>query len=141
MAYIGANEVKAIREGLKARFPNLKFGCRKGSGSLSVEVTVKQGDVDFIGSYNSTLSSRPAANSPTGPRPITNGHMDINEYWYQDHFDTKTAEIIGDMIKIIKTAPDRKWYDRSDIQSDYFDTAYYIHLSVGAWDKPYALVK
>ena len=141
MAYIGATEVKAIREALKARFPNLKFGCRKGSGSLSVDVNIKQGDIDFIGDYNATLASRPAANSPTGPRPITNGHMDINQYWYEDHFGTEVSKMISDILKIIKTAPDRKWYDNSDVQTDYFDTAYYIHLSVGSWDRPYSLVK
>ena len=49
MAYIGADDVKRIREALKARFPKFKFGCRKGSGSLSVDVTIKAGPTDFDG--------------------------------------------------------------------------------------------
>ena len=29
------------------------------------------------------------------------------------------------------------YYDKSDAMTDYFDTAYYFHLNVGQWDKPY----
>jgi len=29
------------------------------------------------------------------------------------------------------------WYDNSDAQTDYFDTAYYVDVNVGKWDKPY----
>ena len=31
------------------------------------------------------------------------------------------------------------YYDRSDIQTDYFDVAYYISIHIGKWDKPYIL--
>lgn len=138
MAYIGAAEVKAIREGLKARFPNFKFGCRKGSGSLSVEVTVKQGPVDFIGNYNETVSTRPGGFRGGS---AAERHLQINQFWFQEHFTGDAQTTIAEILRIIKTAPNRKWYDRSDVQSDYFDTAYYIHLSVGEWNQPYALVK
>jgi len=29
------------------------------------------------------------------------------------------------------------YYDHSDAQTDYFNTAYYYHIHVGKWDKPY----
>ena len=47
MAYITAQDVQAIRNELKAAFPKWKFSCRKGSGSLSVDVTIQRGTVDF----------------------------------------------------------------------------------------------
>lgn len=138
MAYIGADEVKAIRDALKARFPKLKFGCRKGSGSLSVDVTIKQGNIDFFESYNRTVAERPGGFR--GGQPAEK-HLQVNQYWFQEHFDNEAKDTIDEILKIVKTAPSRKWYDNSDIQSDYFDTAFYIHLSIGEWDKPYALVK
>jgi hypothetical protein len=138
MAYISAQEVQAIRNGLKARFPEFKFGCRKGSGSLSVDVTIKQGPIDFIKSYNDTVAQRPGGHRTGEP---AKDYLQINQYWYQEHFDAKAAEMIGEVIRIIKTAPDRKWYDNSDIQSDYFETAFYIHIQVGDWNQPYRLVK
>ena len=35
MAYISKEDVKAIREELKATFPKFKFGVRKSTGSMS----------------------------------------------------------------------------------------------------------
>ncbi len=117
MAYISATEVKAIRNTLKAKFPKFKWGVRKGSGSLSVDVTIKSGPTDF---------------------GMT--HSQINQY-YLSHYG-KHAKFFEKVIGIIKTAPStveggRAWFDDSDAQIDYFSTAYYIHLSVGSWNKPY----
>jgi hypothetical protein len=138
MAYINAKEVAAIRTGLKARFPQFKFGARKSSGSLGVDVTIKQGPIDFIGNYNKTVSQRPG--DFRGGQPAKD-HLQINQYWFHEHFSDEAKAVIEGVIEVIKTAPDRGWYDRSDAQTDYFDTAFYIHLQVGAWDTPYALVK
>lgn len=135
MAYINAEEVKAIREALKARFPKYKFSARKGSGSLSVDVTIKQGPVDFIEDY--LKDATPGSNADYIRK---SGNIQVNQYWYEDHFGAEAAEVIGEVIKIIKTAPARGWYDRSDIQTDYFDTAFYIHLNIGEWNKPYQVV-
>jgi hypothetical protein len=138
MAYISATEVKAIREQLKTRFPEFKFGARKGAGSLSVDVTIKQGPVDFIGNYNETIDSRPGGLRGGSP---ADRYLQVNQFWFQDHFTGRAQAVIAEVLRIIKTAPDRKWYDNSDAMTDYFDTAFYIHLSIGEWNKPYALVK
>jgi hypothetical protein len=33
-----------------------------------------------------------------------------------------------------------EWYDNSDSMTDYFDTAYYLRINVGQFDRPYVLV-
>lgn len=126
MAYITAQEVAAIREGLKARFPNFKFGVRKGSGSLSVDVTIKQGPIDFFADRRD---------------PDNRGHLQVNPYWLHDHWEGEARKMLEGVVEVVKTAPSRKWYDNSDAMTDYFDTAYYFHINVGEWNKPYALVK
>jgi hypothetical protein len=138
MAYINANEVKAIRDELKAQFPKFKFGVRKGSGSLSVDVTIKSGPVDFIENYNEVTGNKEGR--------LAEGYLQINQYWFQDHFDGEAKNMIEQVLRIIKIAPStipggRRWFDDSDAMTDYFHTAYYIHLQVGNWDQPYALTK
>jgi hypothetical protein len=32
------------------------------------------------------------------------------------------------------------WYDNSDAMIDYFDTAYYVDINVGQWNKEYQVV-
>ena len=128
MAYIGANEVKAIRDELKAQFPKFKFGVRKGSGSLSVDVTVKSGPADFGDIFEQT----------------SRGYAQINHYHLGNYGEHKS--FFEQIIRIIKIAPStipggRRWFDESDAQTDYFHTAYYMHLQIGAWDKSYIQTK
>ena len=50
----------------------------------------------------------------------------------------------NDIKDICHTAPakaegGRAYYDNSDAMIDYFDTAFYVHINVGKWNKPYVL--
>ena len=127
MAYISAQDVKAIRDELKATFPKFKFGVRKGYSGSSVDVTIKQGPVDFADVFKAERSA----------------YAQINEYHL--HFYGKHEAFFEQVINIIKTAPanagGRAWFDKSDAQTDYFSIAYYIHLNVGDWNAPYACTK
>ena len=64
----------------------------------------------------------------------TTGYEQVNPYWYQDHYSGKAKELI---TKIVKAMYSSDYYDRSDAQTDYFDTAYYAHVNVGSWNKPF----
>ena len=124
MAYISAEDVKAIRNELKQAFPNWKFSVRKGSGSLSVDVTILQGDARFE----------------------DNTYIQVNQYWIKDHWkDEYDCKVLTQINEIMHNAPGRaggkKFYDNSDAMVDYFDTAFYTHLSISAWNKNYALLK
>ena len=125
MAFINAEDVKAIRDELKTTFPKFKFGVRKQHHS-SVDVTIKSGPTDFSDCFR----------GDEGYAPINQYHT----HMYGDHqtfFDT--------VHKIIKTAPikgegyhkNKGWYDNSNSQIDYFETAYYISMNVGSWNTPY----
>lgn len=140
MAYISAEDVKAIRTELKQAFPKWKFGVRKGSGSLSVDVTILQGDVDFIEVYCAKgVDAREAEYARK------NRALQVNQYWINDHWghDMKACEVLTKINDIMHNAPGRaggkKFFDHSDAMTDYFHTAFYTHLNIGAWDKPYAV--
>ncbi len=127
MAYISAQDVAAIRKELKAAFPGWKFAVRKGSGSLSVDVVILQGTVDF--SEN-----------------LDHGYCQVNQYWIDSHWTNLEARAALNKINdIMHNAPGRAggkvFFDNSDAQTDYFHTAFYTHLSIGDWRKNYALVK
>mgnify|MGYP005676043177 FL=1 len=125
MAYIGKEDVKAIREELKATFPKFKFGVRKRDWN-QVTVTVKEGPTDFSSCFRGD-----------------DGYAQINQY--HTHMYGEHQAFFDAIHKIIKTAPikgegywkGKGWYDKSDAMTDYFDTAYYISMNVGEWNKPY----
>ena len=142
MAYISAQDVKAIRNELKVAFPKWKFGVRKGSGSLSVDVTVLEGDVDFIEVYCAKDTTADQAQWVRKDRTVQ-----INQYWINDHWAHNEAarDALNKINEIMHNAPGRAggkvFFDESDAMTDYFHTAFYTHLSVGAWNKPYVYSK
>jgi Large polyvalent protein associated domain 29 len=126
MAYINAIEVKAIRNELKKEFPNLKFSVTKGYSGLSVDVTILSGSIDFNPLFDSYQHGK--------------NYAQINQYHYKDRLP-EYAPVFEKIIHIIKTAPakatGKEWFDKSNAMTDYFHTAYYFHINVGVWDKPY----
>lgn len=132
MAYISADDVKMIRNALKAKFPKFKFSARKGSGSYSVDVTIKSGPIDFISNYNDTVYDNRMGCT-------RDDYLQVNQYWFQDHFSGDAKDMIKEVLSIIKSSPDNKWYNNSDAMTDYFDTAFYIHLNIGRYNKPYTV--
>lgn len=61
----------------------------------------------------------------------------VNHHWINATFDG----IARDVLVAIKDGLMSDYYDRSDIQSDYFDCSHYIDIKIGSWDKPYILEK
>jgi hypothetical protein len=130
MAYLNAQDVAQIRKELKETFPKFKFGVRKDNG-MAVRVTIKSGPTDFSSIFKDEYSQK-------------RRYAQINGY-HMDNFYGEHAEFLKQVQDIIKTAPARGegyrkgegWYDRSDAMTDYFDTAYYIDINIGAWDQPY----
>ena len=122
MAYINAEEVRAIRIALKAEYPDFKFSVKKGYNGSSVDVTVVEGPTDF-----SDITDR--------------GYAQINQY--HTHMYGRHQKFFDNIVKIIKTAPalagGKVWFDESDAMTDYFHIAYYFHINVGAWNQPYQL--
>ena len=119
MAYISATEVKRIREALKMAFPDFKFGVRKQDGGLSVGVKIVSGPIDL------------SADCSHG-----NGYAQLNHYYLND---TVNSEFFQAIHNIVKNAPVDKHYDESEPQTDYFHCAYYYHIHIGAWNKPYEI--
>jgi hypothetical protein len=128
MAYISALEVKEIRKELKKEFPTYKFSVRKQQHSVAVNLL--SSDIDLQREFQNPNES----------------YEGINQYWLDDQWSAPVAKVFKKMLQIIKTAPAKavggeEWFDDSDSSTDYFNTAFYIEMSVGEWDKPYVLKK
>jgi hypothetical protein len=133
MAYINAEQVKAIRLALKKEFPEFKFSVTKRHHS---EVDVR-------------LMSVPSFDKQKVWHRGEEVVVDLNnmDTWstinhYHTHWYGKYEEFFNKIIEIIKTAPFKAgvgdlWFDESDSMTDYFHTAYYMSIGIGKWDKPY----
>lgn len=118
MAYMNQEKKAKIAAAMK---PVLKKYKLKGTLSVhnhsSISLNIKSGAIDFGGN-----------------------DIQVNPYWLDDHYKDRPLALKA--LKEIKQAlMAAEYYDESDAQTDYFNTAYYFHINVGRWNKPYQLVK
>ena len=139
MAYISTDDVKHIRNELKKELPQYKFSVVRDHHS-SVTISLMKGpafnDYEYFDRYNNVTKT---ANLSDGE------HHQINQFHLEDFYGKENAEILSKIDTISRTAPAKNggkvWYNDSDIQTDYFDIAYYVHINVGKWNKPYEIVE
>ena len=132
MAYMNQEKKAAIVAAVK---PILKKYGIKGTFAVRSHMTIclniKSGKIDFIKNFNETVQAQPGGfrNGSAADK-----YIDVNPYWYQDHFSGVAKKFLSEVFPAMKAAG---WYDNSDAQTDYFDTAYYVDVNVGSWNKPY----
>ena len=71
-------------------------------------------------------------------------YMQLNQYQFKDKSNIEfinngykiTPQLFYIMEKVCTIAYSYN-FDDSDIQTDYFNTNFYLHIYVGQWDKPY----
>ena len=134
-----------VSQEMKAKLaPAIKAACAKYGVKASIAVRnhstlvvkIKSGALDFIGNFNKMVEKR----DPCGTHGLRRADksLDVNQFWYQDHFDGKCKKFLDELIPAMK-GPD--FFDHTDSQIDYFHCSHYIDINVGQWNKPYILTK
>ena len=117
-----------------------KYGVKGTFKCSPTSITFKMsaGKIDFIADQPDSFVAygQWATNDKAAKRAQYS--LDINPYWYHEHYTGISKQFLDELIPAMKSAD---YYDRTDVQTDYFDTAYYYHVKVGGWDKPYVLTK
>lgn len=134
MAYISQKDKKDLAPAIKAVLKkyNVKgtIGIRHHS---TLVVNIKEGALDFIGNAN-IKAKKWADNSGCEFYPIE-GSYQVNPY----HFDKEEGIFKKFFTELEAAMKGTKWYDNSDMMTDYFETAYYLSINIGKYDKPYIL--
>jgi hypothetical protein len=138
MAWMNQTRKAKIAQALKPVLA--KYGV-KGSLSVRNHSTIcLTGKIDFIENYIKTDAEKPYAKHFSEDQVAyirKNQSIDVNPYWFQDHFTGKAKAFLTEALQALKSAD---WYDESDAQTDYFNIAYYVDLNIGKWNKPYQVI-
>lgn len=141
MAYMNQERKSRIATSLKPILA--KYGVK---GSLSVRnhstivLTLKSGKIDFVENFIQTDSDKSYAKHMSPDQIVhlrKNQFLDVNPYWFHEHFSGRAKAFLTEAFNALKSAD---WYDESDAMTDYFNTAYYVDINVGKWNRPYAVV-
>ena len=96
-------------------------------------LNIKTGAIDFVANYNTVVGAQLGGFRNGSPAGL---HLDINPYWYKEHFNGAALECLTEIM----TAMNCGNFDESDIQSDYFHVGWYTDVHIGNWNRPYVLV-
>lgn len=130
MAYMNQTKKAAIAAALKPVMPKgWKYSLRCGSSGITL--TISEAPVDLIAEIN-----RVRAKLPRHADALAKDYVQVNPYWLQHQFDTH----LGVFQAIDKAMNTGNW-DRSDVQTDYFDVGHYVYIHLGRWDKPFRLTQ
>jgi hypothetical protein len=140
MAYVTQEVIIKARAALKAL--NKEYGVKatlSGKGDSTLHLTIAEGPIDFIGNYcRNVATKRHQRDTEQVIAWVTKEqNISVNQYYLDSSFDGVALEYLEKAKEIMYV----DHYDHSDIQSDYFNCAYYVNISVGRWNKPYKLVK
>lgn len=119
MAYMNQERKAIIAARIKPILKEYGMKATISTDRHSIYLNVKSGKIDFS-EYM---------------RPEDRGHIQVNPYWYHEHFSGKALEFIGKSIRAMFEGN----HDNSDSHTDYFDVGWYVHMNIGRWSKPYEL--
>lgn len=138
--YKSTKEIAAtIRENLKRELPAWKFSVRiqTYSGGSSIYLSLMSGPLPVMLESDRITEQRES-------------YAQLNQYTFLSKFGygreqlesnsyPLTAAGFDVMDKAVHILAAEHW-DKSDIQSDYFCTNFYMHPEIGRWDKPFQVV-
>jgi hypothetical protein len=118
MAYVNTETKTKIHAALKPIFKKygIKATLARNSYQSTLVVNIVSGNIDFGTTYKQ-----------------------VNVYHVASHYEGKAKQFLNEVIDTIKIAGE--WYDESDSQRDYFNTAFYIDINIGKYNKPYVLAE
>lgn len=114
MAYVNNETKTAIQTALKPVFKKygIKATVARGYNYSALKVNISAGEIDFGTEY-----------------------QQVNVYHVDSNHSGIAKDFLNEVLDTIKKAGE--WYDESNSQIDYFNTAFYIDINIGRWDKPY----
>ena len=138
MAYITQEMKRELAPGINNVLK--KYGC-KGSISTpqrnSLCVTISQGPIDFIGKANKEGKEHSEWTGRTF-YPIEGSYQE-NPYRYAENYDGPLDQADQFLNELRDAMRGTLYYNNDDIMTDYFDSAYFMSINIGKWDKPYKL--
>lgn len=137
MAYMSQDhkkEIVAVVKPILAKY-GIKGTFRVCRHSALI-LTIKSGEIDFIGNYNKVAPKKMMSHFPFQPATT---YIDVNTSgWYKDYFDGKALDCLKEVIGAMHGP---RYFDHSDVMTDYFHCSHYVDVNIGDYETPYVLTK
>lgn len=140
MAYMNQERKKELAPEIKKVLK--RWGVKASIGvqnHSTLVVNISQGPLDFRKQYEAVEPPeyyRPEEHSRWYESRKNDSSIQVNTY----HIERNWEGDCGVFLQELKDAMSIGNWDRSDIQTDYFDVGWYTDINIGKWKKPYKLI-
>lgn len=133
-----------VRETLKQELPQWKFSVRyeSYSGGSAINLALMEGPEEVIVGYAEERNQKQYGKPDHAQLNHYNFIGAHSERWKSELnsngyiLTPKGWEVMESATRILF----KEHWDRSEIQTDYFCCAFYAHVNIGKWDRPYKVV-
>ena len=139
LSYISQKEKKELAPQIKAVLK--KYGV---NGTIAINhystlvVNLKKGKLDLIGAAQKINNER--AERQGLPVTKIDNYFQANAYREPTEYENFAPTIGCFYSDLIKAMKGTKWFDKSDMMTDYFHTAYFLSINVGKYSAPYQFI-
>lgn len=136
MAYVSQELKKKLAPGIKAVLAKYKLrGSIAVHNNSTLVVNIKSGALNFIDNIWAVAQDKHGPQRcGTREKPT---YIQVNESRIHDN----CTGVPRECLLALKTAMCEGNWDKSDIQTDYFNVGWYTNINVGSWDAPYILTQ
>ena len=134
MAYVSKEVITNARNAMKKL--NNEYDVKatvSGVNTSTLKLQISSGCIDFIESYISTLQAQPRYWDLDEKHVRTRAYLQVNHWHLCSNFSDKALEYLQKASAILHA----EHWDKSDIQTDYFNCSFYVNIHIGKWNKPY----
>lgn len=135
MAYVSQEDKKELAVGIKKVLAKYNIKGTIGVHNHStIVVNLRSGDLDILGNFWDNYKENEWKIDPWNQRSEKPTYLDVNTY----HVDrTYTGEVADFLNELVAEMKGERFFDNSDVMTDYFHVSHYTDINVGNWEKPY----
>lgn len=135
MAYVSQEDKKELAVGIKkvlAKY-NVKGTIGVDNHSTLV-VRLRSGDLDILGNYWEVYTENEWKVDPWNKRSEKPTSLTVNHNCVDSCYSGEVRAFLEELIAEMKG---ERYFNDTDIMTDYFHCSHYLDIEVGNWEKPY----
>ena len=137
MAYVSQEDKKELAVGIKKVLKKYNVKGTIGVHNHStIVVRLRSGDLDILGNYweNYLRQVELRRIDPWNKRSEKPTSLTVNPHCVDSCYSGEVRAFLEELIVEMKG---ERYFNESDMMTDYFHCSHYLDIEVGNWEKPY----
>ena len=135
MAYVSQEDKKELAVGIKKVLKKYNVKGTIGVDNHStLVVRLRSGDLDILGNYWEVYTENEWKVDPWNKRSEKPTSLSVNHNCVDSCYSGEVRAFLEELITEMKG---ERYFNDTDIMTDYFHCSHYLDIEVGNWERPY----